>query len=116
MTAWKKIRLSAKGIVITSYSIHYTKLYEYGYLPPRIKKLVDEITDELCKQPSVAKAYDLWHELQNKVIHNYTDKEISRLPLSQQKEFKSIKNHIIYEADKLSNGEISLTELDNVVV
>jgi len=86
----------------------------YGYLPPRIKKLVDEITDELCKQPSVAKAYDLWHELQNKVIHNYTDKEISRLPLSQQKEFKSIKNHIIYEADKLSNGEISLTELDNV--
>lgn len=86
----------------------------YGYLPPRIKKLVDELTDELCKQPSVAKAYDLWYELQNKVVHNYTDKEISRLPLSQQKEFKSIKNHVIYEADKLSKGEISLTELDDV--
>lgn len=86
----------------------------YGYLPPRIKKLVDELTDEFCKQPSVAKAYDLWYALQNKVVHNYTDKEIPRLSLSQQKEFKSIKNHIIYEADKLSNGEISLTELDNV--
>jgi hypothetical protein len=86
----------------------------YGYLPPRIKKLVDEITDGLCKQPSVAKAYDLWCELQDNVVHNYTDKEIPRLPLSQQKEFKSIKNHIIYEADKLSKGEISLTELDEV--
>jgi hypothetical protein len=104
-----------KMLVALSENIKCTKGKRvYGYLPPRIKKLVDELTDELCKQPSVAKAYDLWYALQNKVVHNYTDKEIPRLSLSQQKEFKSIKNHIIYEADKLSNGEISLTELDNV--
>ena len=104
-----------KMLVELSENLKCTKCKRvYGYLPPRIKKLVDEITDELCKQPSVAKAYYLWYELQNKVVHNYTDKEIPRLPLSQQKEFKPIKNHIIYEADKLSKGEISLTELDDV--
>ena len=84
----------------------------YGYLPPRTKELVDAITDELTKEPSIAKAYDLWYELQNKVANNYSDKEIPKLPISQQKEFKSIKNHIIAQADVLSKGEINLLELE----
>ena len=62
----------------------------------------------------MSKAYDLWYKLQYEVVGNYTDRDVLKLPLSKQKEFKSIKNHIIYEADKLSKGEISLTELDNV--
>lgn len=104
-----------KLVVELSENLKYTNGKRvYGYLPPRIKKLVDEITDELCKQPSVSKAYNLWYKLQDEVVGNYTDKDIPKLPLSKQKEFKSIKNHIIYEADKLSKGEISLTELDDV--
>lgn len=104
-----------KLLVELSENLKYTKGKRvYGYLPPRTKQLVDEITDELCKLPSVSKAYDLWYKLQDDVVGNYTDKDIPKLPLSKQKEFKSIKNHIIYEADKLSKGEISLTELDAV--
>ena len=104
-----------KLLVELSENLKYTKGKRvYGYLPPRTKQLVDEITDGLCKLPSVSKAYDLWYKLQDDVVGNYTDKDIPKLPLSKQKEFKSIKNHIIYEADQLSKGEISLTELDNV--
>lgn len=104
-----------KLLVKLSENLKYTKGKRvYGYLPPKTKQLVDEITDELCKQSSVAKAYDLWYKLQYEVVGNYTDKDIPKLPLSKQKEFKSIKNHIIYEADKLPKGEISLTELDEV--
>ncbi|MGL4789897.1 MAG: hypothetical protein ACRCW1_00690, partial [Anaerotignaceae bacterium] len=78
----------------------------YGYLPPATKKMVDTIVDEFCKQPSISKAYDLWYEMQKEVVHNYTDSQLKKIPLSKQKEFKSIKNHIIYEADKLAREEM----------
>lgn len=84
----------------------------YGYLPPRIKLLVDNITDELAQEPAIANAYRLWQEMRNEVTASYKDTAEPMLPLSQQKEFKSIKNCIIHEADKLARGEISLTELD----
>lgn len=86
----------------------------YGYLPPRIKLLVDNITDELAQEPAIADAYRLWQEMRNEVTASYKDTAEPTLPLSQQKEFKSIKNHIIYEADRLARGEISLTELDGI--
>ncbi len=40
---------------------------------------------------------NLWHETQEEIIQNYSDKELERLSLSQQKEFNSIKNMIIRE-------------------
>ena len=33
---------------------------QYGYLRPPLKAVVDEIVDELAKDPRVASAYDLW--------------------------------------------------------
>lgn len=86
----------------------------YGYLPPRIKALVDSITDELAKEPTIAHAYKLWCEMRSEITASYRDTAEPILPLSRQKEFKSIKNHIIYEADRLAKGEISFTELDEV--
>ncbi len=74
----------------------------YGYLPQSIKKIVDSITDEIGKEPTVAKAYDLWFDLQKNITLNYTDKGTAKPPLSSQKEFRSIKNHIIQVADNLS--------------
>ena len=84
----------------------------YGYLPPNIKQLVDAITDTLAHESAIANAYNLWMATRNEVIASYRDTVEPMLPLSQQKEFKSIKNHIIAEADKLCKGELSLSELD----
>ena len=73
----------------------------YGYLPKPQKKLVDRIVDEMERLPSVKKCYEQWMILQGKVDAYYHDKEQKRISLSQQKEFRSIKNAVIKEAENI---------------
>ena len=73
----------------------------YGYLPKRLKNLVDKIVDEMERLPVVSKCYDHWLMLQGKVDSYYHDKPQERIPLSQQKEFRQIKNAVIQEAERL---------------
>ena len=84
----------------------------YGYLPKRLKTLVDEIGDEMERLPVVNKCYDQWLMLQGKVDIYYRDKPQERIPLSQQKEFRQIKNAVIHEAERLRSGEITFEEKD----
>ena len=55
----------------------------YGYLPKRLKSLVDEIVNEMERLPVVSKCYDQWLILQGKVDAYYHDKPQERIPLSQ---------------------------------
>ena len=82
----------------------------YGYLPKRLKKLVDEIVDEMERLPGVSGCYDQWLMLQGKVDSYYHDKPRERVPLSKQKEFTQIKNAVIREAERLRLGEITFEE------
>ncbi len=84
----------------------------YGYLPKRLKNLVDEIVNEMERLPVVNKCYDHWLMLQGKVDSYYRDKHQERIPLSQQKEFRQIKNAVIHEAERLRSGEITFEEKD----
>lgn len=77
---------------------------QYGYLKAPLKSIVDEIVDRLAKEPCVAQAYSLWYEMREEVLRTYRDDMPERVPLSQQKEFKRIKNLIIEEAVRL--GEL----------
>ncbi|MFI3255637.1 MAG: MobP3 family relaxase [Eubacteriales bacterium] len=70
---------------------------QYGYLQPHAKDVVNAIVDELAEEPSIKSAYELWCELQQEVYQSYSDTPPPPIPLSQQKEFKSIKNMIIRE-------------------
>ena len=82
----------------------------YGYLPKRLKKLVDEIVDEMERLPGVSKCYDQWLMLQGKVDAYYHDKPQKCVPLSKQKEFSQIKNAIIREAECLRLDELTFEE------
>ena len=82
----------------------------YGYLPKRLKNLVDKIVDEMERLPVVSKCYDQWLLLQSKVDAYYHDKPQKSVPLSKQKEFTQIKNAVIQEAERLRLGEISFEE------
>ena len=82
----------------------------YGYLPKRLKKLVDKIVDEMERLPGVSKCYDQWLMLQGKVDSYYHDKPQERIPLSQQKEFRKIKNVVIQEAERLRLDELTFEE------
>ena len=84
----------------------------YGYLPKRLKNLVDKIVDEMERLPVVSKCYDHWLILQGKVDAYYHDKPQERLPLSKQKEFTQIKNAVIQEAERLRLDEVTFEEKD----
>ncbi len=74
---------------------------QYGYLPPAVKSLVDEIVTELEKDPRIAAAYDLWYREQEEVLRTYKDDLPPHDPLVRQKAFKRIKNIVIQEAVRL---------------
>jgi hypothetical protein len=78
----------------------------YGYLKPQLKAVVDEIVDELAKEPRITTAYNLWYQLREDVLYSYKDNLPDRIPLSQQKEFKQIRNMVIQEAMRLGQIEM----------
>ena len=80
----------------------------YGYLPKPMKKLVDEIVDQMARLPTVDTCYQTWWELQCQVEDYYSeDKKRIRPPLSQQKEFRQIKNAVIREAEHIRMNRFS---------
>ena len=74
----------------------------YGYLPPRVKSVVDAIVDELARDVRVAAAYDLWNQMREETCRIYSETLPERLPLSRQKAFKSVRNMVIREALRLT--------------
>lgn len=78
----------------------------YGYLKPEVKLIVNQIVDELEKEENIKSLYALWYEQKDKITSNYTSEKLKRIPLSVNKEFKSIRNMVIKEALKL--GEFVL--------
>lgn len=84
----------------------------YGYLPPATKRIVDAIVDELSKDERVSAAYALWQNMRDEVLRTYSDNLPERLPLSQQKEFKPVRNMVIREALKLSEMTFSFDDED----
>lgn len=85
----------------------------YGYLKPDVKAIVDSIVDELSNDDRIKKLYDLWYEQKENTIRTYTDEMPDRIPLAQNKEFKSIKNAIIKEALKLNLTEDEVEKREN---
>lgn len=70
----------------------------YGYLPQKARNLVNGIVDELEKDQRIQQLYDLWYEQREVILQTYTDRPPERLPLSQNKTFRAVKNAVIQEA------------------
>ncbi len=74
---------------------------KYGYLKKPLKDKVDSIVDELEKLPEVAAYYSVWNDLRDTLEGYYKSTPRQHNPLSQQKEFRAIKNAIVHEAERL---------------
>lgn len=85
----------------------------YGYLKPDVKAIVDSIVEELASDGRIKKLYDLWYGQKENTIRTYTDEVPDRIPLAQNKEFKSIKNAVIKEASKLNLTEDEVEKNEN---
>lgn len=86
----------------------------YGYLKPDVKAIVDSIVDELANDDRIRKLYNLWYEQKENTIRTYTDEMPDRIPLAQNKEFKSIKNAVIKEVMKLIPNEDEVESSENI--
>lgn len=76
---------------------NYSGKKVYGYLPPATKRIVDAIVDELAGDERVKGAYSLWQDMRDEVFSFYSKAKPARVPLSQQKEFKTVRNMVIHE-------------------
>ena len=82
----------------------------YGYLPKPMKKLVDEIVDQMARLPTVDACYQTWWELQCQLNDYCSEQQRQRPPLSQQKEFRQIKSAVIKEAEHIRQGRMSFED------
>lgn len=82
----------------------------YGYLKKPVKAQVDAIVDELARLPEVAECYKQWNRLRDELERYYKDTPREHKPLSQQQEFKAIKNMVIREAEKLRLGAFTFED------
>lgn len=71
----------------------------YGYLPRKVKKLVDFALHELASEPRMKALYDKWIEINREKLSLYYDpKEEPPVPIERNIEFRSLKNLIIKTA------------------
>lgn len=84
----------------------------YGYLKADVKDLIDAIVDEIGKDERLASLYELWYQKREEVIQTYTKERHKRIPLSQNKEFKSIKNAVIQEAMNIIADRIPIEDAE----
>lgn len=82
----------------------------YGYLKADVKAIVDSIVDELEKDEKVSELYNLWYEQTEEIKRTYTENIEPRIPLSRNKEFKSIRNAVVREAVNIYSESEKLEE------
>ena len=90
----------------------YTGRRVYGYLPRSAKNIINAIVGEMEKDPRIAEMYDLWYQQKENIIGVYQQTMPPRVPLSQNKEFRSVRNAILDEAFHLSEPTARTAPLD----
>ena len=77
----------------------------YGYLRPELKALVNQIVDELAKDEHIAALYDLWYQDKQAARNVYDERPIERIPLSQNPDFKPVRNAVVQAAVELEHEQ-----------
>ncbi|MBR4206289.1 MAG: hypothetical protein IKQ92_12520 [Clostridia bacterium] len=67
----------------------------YGYLPKETKKIVDAVVKKIAAYPPLAELYDRWYEYQCDTFRLFTDKMPEKIPMEENKEFKSVRNMVV---------------------
>ena len=70
----------------------------YGYLNAETKKTVNDIVQMIAQTPEIAEFYDKWYEYKCATVRLYTDAMPEKIPLEENREFKSIRNMVVKAA------------------
>lgn len=109
---YRNSKVEALLVQLSERLSHTTGKKVYGYLKADVKAIVDEIVTELATDERIQRLYDLWYDQRKDVLRTYTDHFPERLPLTQNKEFKPIRNAVIQEAMKIVTGIQQAAELE----
>ncbi len=107
---YKNPKVEELLLILANKLSHASGKKVYGYLKPEVKSIVNAIVDELASDNRILRLYDLWYEQKEKAVMIYTQHPPSRVKLSENKEFKSIKNAVIQEALNIANVESDIKE------
>ncbi len=86
---------------------------QYGYLKADVKSIVDSIVDELANDERINSLYELWYEQREAVTSHYTDSLPERISITDNPEFKTIKNAVIQEALHVIAGQTPIDDMDD---
>ena len=86
----------------------------YGYLKFDVKKTVDEIFLRLADNDSIKKMYDLWCEMEQQKHDVYSSAKIDLSALTDNKEFRSVKNMIIQAVMEMEYPVAEMTNLSEI--
>lgn len=81
----------------------------YGYLPPSIKKEVDEILKTITSSEDISSLYSMWNDKNREKLSIYFNGEKPDIPIEENKEFRSLKNEIISQVLSIPDDKV-LTE------
>lgn len=82
----------------------------YGYLRHDSKALVNQIVDELAKEEHISQLYDLWYQDKQAARNVYDERPLQRVPLSENSDFKPVRNAVIQAAIILPPAPLSTVE------
>lgn len=86
----------------------------YGYLNKSNRALVKDIVDQIESIPAVKELYSLWYDKQEELRRIYSETLIPRVHLSENPEFKTIRNAVIKAATSLYDRESTLQSVGAV--
>ena len=67
----------------------------YGYLEKSAKSIVDDIVKMIAEDEKISELYEMWYQLQCETFRTYTDKMPQKIPIEENKEFKSLRNFVV---------------------
>lgn len=87
----------------------------YGYLKSDVKKTVDDIFLRLADNDSIKKMYELWCEMEQQKHDVYSSAKIDFPALTDNEEFRSVKNMIIQTVMGMEYPVSEMTNLSEIV-
>ena len=84
----------------------------YGYLPPDVKKTVNNIFSELAKDENIRQLYEKWCSLERLKCKTYTQKEKELPALTDNKFFQPVRNMIIRTVLDMNNRVVDAVVQD----
>ena len=84
----------------------------YAYIPQKSKQIINDILREMEKDNNLKNLYEEWNEFKKDIKQTDSDKLYQKMPLLEQREFKSLKNMILNEVMNQEDGNYSFEEID----